>query len=130
MADHERSHSVETDAARVYELLSDVTNLPRYFPRITSARPVDGGEKVETTAVIAPPGQEERRVEGEAWFRTDDAAKRIEWGAEGESDYRGTLTVEEAGSGSTVVLTLHTPREHPGLEDAIDETLTKIDSLL
>lgn len=130
MADHERSHPVESDASTVYALLSDVTNLPRYFPQITSAKPVDGGDAVDTTAVIDPPDQPEQEVRGEAWFRTDDDARRVEWGAEGESDYSGTLTVQENGTGSTVVLTLHTPHEHAGIDDSIDQVLERIDALL
>lgn len=130
MADHERSHPVETDADRVYALLSDVENLPRYFPQITSARPVGDGDAVDTTAVIDPPGQPEREVEGEAWFRTDAAARRVEWGAQGESDYHGALTVQENGTGSTVVLTLHSPHDHPGIEQSIDDVLERIDALL
>lgn len=130
MAEHRREHAVQTDAHRTYELLSDVGNLPRYFPRITSATPVEGGDAVDTTAVIDPPGEAEREVSGQAWFRTDDAARRIEWGAEGDSDYHGALTVVDAGAGATVVLELHTPHEHPGIEESIDETLRTIDALL
>jgi uncharacterized membrane protein len=130
MADHERSHPVESDASTVYALLSDVENLPRYFPQITSAHPVGDGDAVDTTAVIDPPDQPEREVRGEAWFRTDVAARRIEWGAEGESDYSGALTVQENGTGSTVVLSLHTPHEHEGIEESIDQVLERIDALL
>lgn len=130
MADHARSHDVETDAQRVYELLSDVRNLPRYFPQITEAHPVGDGDAVDTTAVIDPPDQPKQEVRGEAWFRTDDAARRIEWGAEGESDYHGSLTVQEKGSGATVLLALHSPHDHPGIAESIDDTLATIDSLL
>ena len=130
MADYERTHDVETDAARVYELLSDVTNLPRYFPAITAAEPVDGGDAVQTTAVIDPPDQPEQEVHGEAWFRTDDDAQRLEWGSEGENDYHGSLTVTPNGSGATLTLQLHSETDHEGVDASIDETLEKIDSLL
>ena len=67
-------------------------------------------------------------MRGEAWFRTDDAKRTIEWGAEEDNDYSGTLVVQENGSGSTVVLTLHTPREHEGIEESIDQVLERIDA--
>lgn len=130
MPDYERERAVETTAGRVYELLSDVRNLPWYFPGITSATPVDGGDAVHTTATIAPPGQPERDVEGEAWFRTDDDARSIEWGAEGDSGYRGSLTVAEDGTGSRLTLALHSDTPHDGIEQSIDETLDRIDTLL
>lgn len=130
MADYEREHDVETGAQRVYELLSDVTNLPRFFPGITSATPRAGGNAVDTTAVIEPPGQDRREVRGEAWFTTDEQARRLEWGSEGENNYHGSLTVAENGSGATVKLALHTEASHDGIDDAIDDTLGRIDALL
>lgn len=130
MADYKREHEVETNAGRVYELLSDVSNLPRYFPAITSATAVAGGNAVDTTAVIEPPGQDRREVRGQAWFSTDEQSHRIEWGSEGDNDYRGSLTVHENGTGATVVLELHTESSHEGIDASIDETLERIDALL
>jgi hypothetical protein len=45
---------------------------------------------------------------GEAWFRADDAAKRVEWGSEGRP-YHGWMQVEADGDGSKV--TLHVASE-------------------
>ncbi len=130
MADYKREHEVETDPGRVYELLSDVSNLPRYFPAITSATVVAGGNAVDTTAVIEPPGQARREVRGQAWFTADERSRRLEWGSEGDNGYHGALTVLENGTGATVVLELHTESSHEGIDGSIDQTLERIDALL
>jgi len=59
----------------LFDYLSDVGNLPRYFSRMTSAQPGQG-EEVRTTAKM-PDGTE---AQGDAWFRVDQSAQRIAWG--------------------------------------------------
>ena len=86
---------------------------------------------MHTTAVIDPPDQPEREVRGEAWFRADDDAKRLEWGSEGENDYHGSLTVSlQRQRAPSSPWQLHSQSEHEGVDASIDETLEKIDSLL
>jgi ribosome-associated toxin RatA of RatAB toxin-antitoxin module len=72
MADYERSQTVEAPAGALFEFLADVGNLPRYFEQMTAAEPA-GGEAVRVTAVV-----DGREREGEAWFRVDREAKRVE----------------------------------------------------
>lgn len=91
MTDFEHATDVQAGADALFDYLADVSNLPEYFDRMTSAAPAEG-EAVHTTALIDPDGEGERKVEGEAWFRVDD----------GES-LRATLAnvkhlVEEAGA--------------------------------
>jgi hypothetical protein len=74
MADYERAQTVEAPAGALFEFLSDVGNLPRYFERMTAAEPA-GGEAVRVRAEIDGHVQE-----GEAWFRVDRDALRVEWG--------------------------------------------------
>jgi uncharacterized membrane protein len=116
--------AVSVPAATLFGYLSDVGNLPRYFARMTSAQPGEG-EEVHTTAEM-PDGTE---VEGDAWFRVDESAHRIEWGSEGPNDYSGHLEVREAGEGSEVEVGLHTTRVPDGddqVQDGIAETLARI----
>lgn len=112
----ERSIHVDADHEHVYRYVSDVANLPQYFDSMTSAERT-GAEEVHVTAEI--PGGGHR--EGEAWFRTDDEAERIDWGSESESSYSGWLEVTADGAGSTVRLGMQLHRD--GMEDGIDRTL-------
>lgn len=124
MGDFTDSTTVDVPADRLFEYLSDVSNLPKYFARMTSAQPGDGRE-VHTTARM-PDGTE---VEGDAWFTVDQSAHRIEWGSEGPNDYHGHLDVTPSGDTSTVEVHLHTTRVDDGNEqvrDGVRETLAAI----
>lgn len=126
MGDYSGTTTVSASEADLFDYLSDVGNLPRYFARMTSAAPGDGQE-VRTTARM-PDGTQ---VQGDAWFRVDQAAKHIDWGSEGPSDYAGRLDVTADGDGSTVTVYLHTTRgEGREVQDGIDETLAKIKELV
>ncbi len=114
--------SVPTDA--LFDYLSDVGNLPKYFSRMTSARPGEGPE-VTTTAKM-PDGTE---VQGDAWCRVNKTAQRIEWGSQGQSEYSGYLDVTPSGDGSQVEVHLHTTRVDEGdreVQDGVTETLDNI----
>jgi len=112
MADYERSQTVEAPAGALFEFLADVGNLPRYFEQMTAAEPA-GREAVRVTAEV-----DGREREGQARFRVDREAKRVEWGSEGPNDYHGWLDVaDEAGGRSTVTVHVSTER----VEDRPDE---------
>lgn len=124
MGDFTGSTTVDVSASALFDYLSSVRNLPRYFTGMTSAEPGDG-EEVHTTAKL-PDGRE---VEGDAWFRVDDGAQRIEWGSEGPNDYHGYVDVTASGDGSQVEVHLHTTRVDDGdadVERGIQETLANI----
>jgi uncharacterized membrane protein len=126
MADYSGTTTVSLAPAALFEYLSDVSNLPRYFARMTSARKGDGDEVITTARM--PDGTE---VEGRAWFTVDDSAQRLEWGSEGESEYSGSLDVRPSGDGSEVSVTLSTTRTHEGdpeVQQGIDQTLASIRS--
>ena len=126
MSTYSRETKVTIDEKAAYAYLSDVQNLPKYFPMITAAEEKSGDE-VATTAVIEPPGEEKQTVHGTAWFKHDDAASKITWGSEGPNDYHGEIDVDADGTdASTVRFTLHTESSHPGIEEQIDATLSTI----
>jgi len=60
------------------------------------------------------------------WLRTDKQAREIEWGSEGENNYRGRVRVSEREKGCSVLLEISTEAEHPGVEEGIDKTLDNI----
>jgi len=130
MSTYSRETKVAVQADAAYAYLSDVENLPKYFPMITAAEEKSGGE-VATTAVIEPPGEEKHTVHGTAWFKHDDAANTVTWGSEGPNDYHGEIDVDADGAdASTVRFTLHTESSHPGIEEQIDATLSTIQQQL
>ena len=128
MSDISRSTRVDKDADSVFDYLSDVSNLPRYFSRMTSAEPGEG-EEVHTTAEVPSGGE----VEADAWFRVDQDGRLIEWGSEGESNYHGRLRVTEDGDGSEVTVDLHTERasvQDDEVQAGIDDTLATVKRLV
>jgi carbon monoxide dehydrogenase subunit G len=125
VVDYEGTRLVKVDAETLFAFLAKVDNLPRYFPRITSAE-LTGEESVDVTAVIDADGAGEQAVEGEAWFRVDHERLQVEWGSEGPNDYRGDLEVTDEGDASRVSLGLHTESEHPDIQDSLDDTLDKV----
>lgn len=128
MGDFRATTTVNAAEGALFDYLSQVGNLPDYFARMTSAEPGDG-EEVHTTAQM-PDGQQ---VEGDAWFRVDDQARRIEWGSEGANDYRGSLEVTGTGGTSEVVVAMHTTRVPDGngeVQQGLEDTVATIKRLV
>ena len=98
---HEHTEHVAAPPDVVYAAISDVTNLPRFVPQLTAARPAGEG-RVEVDARYE--GHEQH---GEASFAADHSARRIDWGT--DSGYRGWLRVDADGEGSRLTLFLDSP---------------------
>lgn len=120
MPKYQESTTVQAQPAQLFAYLSDVRNLPRYFSRMTSAEPAEG-QAVHVTADV-----DGREVEGEAWFRSDEARQRIEWGSEGPSRYSGFLDVSPDGDVSAVTVTVDTTHDDEGIRNGLRETLDSI----
>lgn len=99
--EHEHTEFVAASPERVFGALANVDNLPRYVPQLTGAERLDG-DKVRVHARY-----EGHTQEGEAWFRSDDRERKIEWGSPG-SEYRGWIQVSPEGDGSRLTLFLAT----------------------
>jgi len=126
VTDYTGSSRVDAPADALFDYLSDVGNLPDYFSRMRSAAPGEG-EEVHTVAE-GPDGQ---TVEGDAWFRVDQEAKRVEWGSEGPNDYHGHLDVSEEGRSSRVEVHISTARvTSDEVDRGIEETLASIRRLV
>lgn len=120
MPTYHRTRTLRAGEERVFEYLADVGNLPRYFDRMTSAEPA-GGDTVRVTAEVH--GETER---GQAWFRVDRTARRIQWGSP-DNDYHGELDLRAEQDRTVVDIELHT--EHTRDEEinkALDATLDHI----
>lgn len=106
MGDFSGTTKVAADVDTLFDYLADLNNLPDYFSRLTSAVPAHSdGDRITTMARIPDRGE----VQGDAWFRVDDTQKRIEWGAEGTSDYHGHLEVTSSGDAAQIDVYVHTP---------------------
>ena len=73
-----------------------------------------------------------RHEEGDAQFRSDSAARRLEWSGGGDRSYSGWLQVSEANAGSSVTVHIHTEHDEDEAEitRALDETMGNIKDLL
>jgi uncharacterized protein YndB with AHSA1/START domain len=100
---HEHTEHVAAAPDAVFAAIADMSNLPKFVPQMTAARPA-GGDRVEVDARYE--GHEQH---GEASFHADAAARRIEWGS--ASGYRGWMQVDADGDGSRLTLFLDTPHE-------------------
>ena len=98
--DHVHSEHVAAAPDRVFAALANPDTLVRFVPQLTKIRPQDG-DRVEVEARYD--GHTQR---GEAFLRSDEAARKLEWGTEG--GYGGFMRVEEDGDGSMLTLGLHT----------------------
>ncbi len=125
MGHFEKSGSVSAPAQQLFDFLSDVRNLPRYFARMTSAEPVDG-DAVQVQAILPGGG----RQQGKAWFKVDDQARRITWGSERTADYSGELHVTGDQSASTVTLVVNTGFEGSDTDEDLEESLANIRRLV
>jgi len=118
---HEHTEHVAAAPDAVYAAISDVSNLPKFVPQLTGAREAGDG-RVEVDARYE--GHEQH---GEASFSTDDAARKIEWGA--ASGYHGWMRVDPDGDGSRLTLFLDTPHARASDHD-VSATLDAIRMLV
>lgn len=101
--EHEHTQHVAAAPDSVFSALADVANLPHYVPQVTAAERIDG-ERVRVQARY-----EGHTQVGEAWFRSDASARRIEWGSP-DSGYHGWIQVDPDNQGSRLTLFLATSR--------------------
>lgn len=127
MPEYARRQDVETSAEALFEYLSTIDNLPRYFSGMTSATPGDEPGTIHTTAQV-----EGREVAGTARFEVDEVANRIEWSAEGPNEYHGWLEVFGDDSRSAVEVHIFTEREgeKDDIEQGLGETMSSIRRLV
>lgn len=128
MPTYKRSVTLNAGSDRVFNYLSDVKNLPEYFDRLDSAKPVGGQENPDAVQVSAD--LDGKEVEGEAWFRVDRTNNSIEWGSEEHGDYRGKLQVTPDQNRSIVDLELHSPHGGDEVVKGLDATLEHVRGIL
>ncbi|MBB4684471.1 SRPBCC family protein [Amycolatopsis jiangsuensis] len=119
MPSYDYTAQVDVPADQLFGYLAKPGNLPAFLPALTEARPVEG-DRVHVEADV-----DGRHVAGEAWLHVDRGARTLSWGAPGEDDYHGDLSVRDHGENdSEVTIRLHTERAggeevQRGLEEAV-----------
>jgi carbon monoxide dehydrogenase subunit G len=101
--EHEQTTRIPVEPERLYRTIADIGSLTRFIPPLQSVRRTDS-EHVEVDAQYE--GHEQH---GQAWFRTDDDARRVEWGSEGQP-YNGWMQVEADGDASRLTVHVTTGR--------------------
>jgi ribosome-associated toxin RatA of RatAB toxin-antitoxin module len=119
--EHEYSTQIPVSPDRLYQAIADVGNLTRFVPPLKSVRRTDA-EHVDVEA-----SYEGHEQHGEAWFRADDDARKVEWGTEGHP-YQGWMLVEPDGEGSKLTLHLSTPQVSD-LKGYVTETFDSVRKL-
>ncbi|HUB21047.1 MAG TPA: SRPBCC family protein [Streptosporangiaceae bacterium] len=133
MAEVDGSRTFEVTADAVWSVVADPARLADWVPTMRRARPA---------------GQDEIHVEGESHghpysldspLRIDEGGRRLEWGAEDDDGYRGSLQVGERPPGSEVHLHVAIPDDRLGpspdraaaeLRRGVEETFDRLAALL
>jgi polyketide cyclase/dehydrase/lipid transport protein len=126
MADVEGSRGFGITAGALWAVVADRSRLADWVPTMRLARPA---------------GEAEVHLEGESHghpysldstLRVDDRDRRLEWGTDGDDDYRGWLRVTDRSAGSEVHLHVAVPDGHlgPSPGEAIAEIRRGIEEAL
>ncbi len=132
MPSYERSITIDAQPDELFDFLSKVENLPRYFSGITDAHSATGDE-VHVTARIPPeatPGPDSEKVEAYATFDIDADRKTLHWGTDNEHHYHGELQVTPEDGGSRLKLRLDTEHQSDAIDQGIDDTLNNVAELV
>jgi len=132
MPDYQRSLTIDADPDELFQFLSKIENLPKYFSRMTQAKNATGDEvRVKAKVPEAEPDNpEQQTVESYANFSVDADNRALHWSSAGEHDYSGELQVTPADEGATVSVSLHTEHDSEQINDGIDETLQNVAELV
>jgi len=106
MAEYTGSIEIEHPAAEVFAFLADPRHLPHYLPTVRGVECEGGPEGVLRLTVSGE--AEGHAYHDTGWLRADQGARRLDWGSESRSDYRGWLEVREVPAGTEVAVALTT----------------------
>ena len=89
MSEYQRTMVVEAQADEVFEFVSDINNIPKYLPTVHRAT-LQAGDRIRVQGEVRG-----KPYDDDGYFRIDRASRRLEWGSDGENQYRGSMQVEE-----------------------------------
>jgi hypothetical protein len=130
MPEYRGSTVIDTNPDELFQFLSEIENLPKYFHRLKEAHSATGDEVIVTADVpeAAQPGEDD--VKAYANFSIDADHRALSWSSAGEHNYGGTLEVTPESAGSKLSVTLHTEHESDGIQNGIEETLANVRELV
>lgn len=125
MPDFERSLTVKASADAAFHWLSEPGNMPSYLPMMTKAERTERGLRVTAKGPGGTPTVREVRTVA------DERARRFEWHPE-DSEYHGSMTVEETADGSRVTVRIHATPKADGaqVKQALDFVQGKVQEAL
>ena len=100
MAEYEHTQLIQAAPEEVYAFVSQVQNLPKYLPTTKAAQPQEG------ECVRVQGEARGHQYDSDGYFRADDAAHRLEWGADEADKYSGWLSISGEQSASQVTVHL------------------------
>jgi len=133
MAEIDGSRAFDVTADALWAVVGDPARLADWVP---------------TMRLAQPSGTDEVHVEGESHghpysldslLRTDESDRPLDWGAEGDDGYRGSLRIAERPSGSEVHLHVAIPDDRLGpspdhaaaeIRRGMDEAFDRLASLI
>lgn len=131
MSDYQHSITVNASAEDTFRFVSDLDNLPQYLPTVERVQRI-GGDRIQTEG-----NAHGHRYNQDGRFHADYTAKRMEWGSDGDKDYRGWLQVSGDQATCTVTVSLHFGEgagagNDPGqrIHDGLVHTLQSIQNIM
>ena len=107
MAEYETSLPINAPPDAVFDFVADPHNMPKYLPT-THHADMQGEGRVHLQGEVKG-----NAYDADGWIRLDRTEYRMEWGADGERQYRGWMEIEGAGDQSLVTVHLSfTPSPH------------------
>lgn len=88
MIEYERTITIDASADEVFHLVSSVSNLPKFVAAIQDAE-LESPGRVRVRGVIGG-----REFDSGGYVRIDNAQRRMDWGSDGDPQYRGWLEVK------------------------------------
>lgn len=124
MQTFEISKIIDAKPNQVFEFLSDIDNLPQYLPTVRHAEHEENGR----IRIAGEAGGHKYNDTG--FFRVDEDARRMEWGADSERGYQGWLTVEETDQNkSEVKVHLSFGQQNPALKEMDQRTGDHVEAI-
>ena len=108
MAEIDGSRAFEVTADALWAVVADPARLADWVPTMRRAQPSGNGRGPRRGRVAR------HRYSLDSLLRIDQGDRRLDWGAEGDDGYRGSLRVAERPSGSEVHLHVAVPDERLG----------------
>jgi uncharacterized protein YndB with AHSA1/START domain len=132
MAEIDGSREFDVTANAVWAVVADPARLAEWVPTMRLAQPEGKGE------VHVEGESHGHRYSLDSLLRIDESDRRLEWGAEDDDGYRGSLRVAERPSGSEVHLHVTIPDDRLGpspdtavaeIRRGVEETFDRLSAL-